>query len=54
MDSGVKTAIGTAITGAATDVTSLISTNLPVLLGVTVAFVGVAFAIRWVKKVGRG
>lgn len=54
MDAALVTAIGTAISDAAGDIAGLVTSNLPVVLGVTLAFVGLNFAVRMVKRVGRG
>jgi len=54
MDADVVTAINTAVSGAATSVEGLITTNLPVVLGVTLAVAGLGFARRLVKKTVSG
>jgi len=42
-------AIGTAVSEMAGDVVGLITANLPVILGVTAAFVGLAVAKRFIR-----
>jgi hypothetical protein len=50
MSSGVVTAINSAVSGVATSVEGLITTNLPIVLGVTAALIGLGFAKKLVRK----
>lgn len=50
MTEAFVTAVNTAVSGVATSVTGLVATNLPIVLGVTAAFIGLGVAKRLVKK----
>jgi len=50
MDTAFITAVNTAVSGVADDVVGLVSTNLPIVLGVTAAFIGLGLAKRLLKK----
>lgn len=54
MDSSMIALIGTELTGASTDITSLLTTFLPVIMGLTVIGLGVKLAPRFIKRLGRG
>jgi hypothetical protein len=50
MDTDFVTAINDAVSGVATSVTGVLATNLPIVLGVTAAFIGLGLAKRLVRK----
>ena len=49
MGTSITTAVSTAISGTASSVVGLVTDNLPVILGVTVAFVGLSVAKKFVR-----
>lgn len=53
MDTTYVTALTGAITGAADDVTGLLATAAPIILGVTVAFLGFRVVRRLVAGAGK-
>jgi len=53
MDAAYVTALQTALSGAADDVTGILATAAPVILGVTVAFLGFRVVRRLVASAGK-
>ncbi|GHU97123.1 hypothetical protein FACS1894208_12410 [Clostridia bacterium] len=49
----VVDAIGTAATGLQDQLTTIILTLLPIIIGVIILMVGVQFALKYIKKIGR-
>lgn len=54
IDATLVSTLNSAYDGAADSIVSLITTNAPILIGVVVAMVGIAFAIKLLRKLGRG
>lgn len=54
MDSAYLAALNTAIDSVADSLVSMLTTNAPVVLGVSIAMVGLGFAVRLVHKAARG
>lgn len=50
MDSEVLTTVNTAFSGVADDIISLITTNLPIVLGVAGTIVAITIGWKFVKR----
>lgn len=53
METEIATAISTAVSGATTDILSVVTTNLPVILGVGATFLAIALAWKLLRKFAR-
>lgn len=52
MSTALTTAVSDAISDAGDAIQGLITTNLPAVVGVTVAFVGLGFVRRLIRSLG--